>query len=148
MSETNGQLASRDELRAATSGKRRFDVVTLPVSGLNVRIRSLTEGEMSRWQKAAMSSRGRGMLAQKIADSNRRLIVLCVVDDKANVMFSAADAVQLSEWDSADTNYLANECNRHCGLDPEDMEMLVKNCDEISGADSPTSSPDSAAGST
>lgn len=144
---TNGQLASREQLLTATQGKRRFkggdddpgDPIVLPVAGMRMRIRSLTEGEVSRWQRQALSSRGRGMIAQRIADGNRRLIVLCAVDDKANTVFKPADAVTLAEWDSMDTSYLADQCNRHCGLDPDDLEALVKNSEETHAAASPTS---------
>lgn len=155
MTGTNG-LAGREELLGATQGKRRFkggdddpgDPIILPVAGMRVRIRSLTEGEVSRWQQQAMAKRGTRAVPERIADANRRLIALCMVDGQGNVLLKPGDTVRLSEWDSKDSVYLADECNRHCGLDPEDLEALVKNSGETHAASSPTSSPDSADGST
>lgn len=134
---TNG-LATAEQLMGATAGKRRFKELTLPICGLRVRIRSLTEGEVSRYQGALLSRRGRGIVSGRITEANRRLVVLCLVDAKANRLFKDSDADKLKEWDGADVQFLADECTTFCGLDRDDLEALVGNSDETPAAASPT----------
>ena len=57
MSEGNG-WATREQLLSATAGTRRFAEVTLPVSGLRARIRSLTERDLSEYQSATLGTGG------------------------------------------------------------------------------------------
>jgi hypothetical protein len=122
--EGNG-LATRDELLSAPAGKRRFAKVALPVSGLRVRIRSLTELELSRYQ-SAMLAPGGGIKRSKLDDASRRLIVLCVVDGEGNPLFQDSDLQALADWDSADSGHLYDECAKHCGINRQDIEDLVK----------------------
>ena len=64
----------------------------------------------------------------RIEDSARRLICLCLVDDQGNRLLADSDAPRLEEWDSADTQFLAGECQRWVGLaGSPDLEGLAKN---------------------
>ena len=77
MSDT-ATLASADQLFAPC--KRRHKTLTLPVAGHEVRIRSLSERELSAFSTGAMSKSGNANLS-RIESANRRLIVLCLVDN-------------------------------------------------------------------
>lgn len=127
--EGNG-LATREQLLSATTGKRRHEKVTLPISKLRVRIRSLTERELSAYQSATLGTGG-GVKKSKLEDASRRLIVLCVVDDEGNQVFQNADVGALANWDAADSGYLYDECAKHCGINRQDIEDLVKNSESI-----------------
>ncbi len=130
MSENDNGLATRDELLAATTGKRRFANVTLPVSLLQVRIRSLTERELSEYQGAVIGA-NRGVRRSRLMDANRRLIVLCVVNADGNLVFQPGDVEVVANWDAADSGYLSDVCSRHSGLSQQDIGDLVKNSETI-----------------
>lgn len=126
MSETNGELTKPDVLFGAPV-KRRYETLTLPVSGHHIRIQSITEREFSDYQSAAMSKDGERVLAKKLKDSNRRFIAMCLVDADGNGILSIKDSINLADWDAGDTQYLYNACATHCGINAQDIEDLVKN---------------------
>ena len=129
MSEGN-ELATAEQLMA-TTGRRRYRELTLPTSDLRVRIRSLTERELSRYQSVTIASSGTGLKRSKLEDASRRLIVLCLVDGDGNQIFTDADVPRLADWDAADTSYLYDEGAKHCGINRQDIEDMVKNSEEI-----------------
>lgn len=142
MTETNG-LASAEQLMAATKGKRRFDRLRLPIAGLRCRIRSLMDRELSAYQSATIASGGTGLKRSRLDDAARRLIVLCLVDNEGNRLFSDSNehVEQFEEWDAADTSYLYDKCATHCGINRQDIEDLVKNSEEIPAGSALSDSP-------
>lgn len=133
--ETNG-LASVEQLFSGKL-KRRYKVVELPVSEHKVRIQSLSESEVSEYQAATVASSGMGLRRERLKDSNRRLIVLCLVDQAGNRILGKSHIAKLAEWDGADAGFLYNECVTHCGLNRDDIEDLVKNSEGTIVVDSP-----------
>lgn len=135
---TNG-IATAEDLFAA-GGKRRFDIVVLPVSGLRVRIRSLFERELSNYQAKIQSSRGEQERQNRLAAANRQYIALCVVDGDGNPILDPKQVGRIAEWDSADSSFLYEACAKHCGTTTDDLDSLIKNSDETTPNDSPTNS--------
>lgn len=133
---TTTELATFDQL-VASGGKRRFKRVTLPVSGLDVRIRSLMERELSEYQAGVQSARDEKQRQKRMKAANRRFIALCLVDDDGNTIVT--DASKLTELDAADSSFLYDECATHCGINRQDIEDLVGNSEETTPSDSPTS---------
>lgn len=128
-------VATRNELLKPAT--RRFRIITLPVSGLEVRIRSLMEGEKERFEAETLSKQG-GVRQEKIVDARRRLIVACVVDEAGDPILSGADLDGLKQLDGADMAHLQEECMVHCGFKSGDIEGLVKNSEAVHVDDSPT----------
>lgn len=120
-------LAGVDQLFAPTC--RRYKTVTLPVSGLTVRIQSLTEREVSDYQAAAVQMRSGQPTAkaERLKDASRRWIVLCLVDSAGNRILNDSHVARLADWDAADTQFLYEECAAHVGLKSADLDSLVKN---------------------
>jgi hypothetical protein len=137
-------FAGRDELLGVVM-KRRHEAVELPICGMTVRIRSLTEREVSRYQMRTVAKRG-GFRTERMLDASRRLIVLCLVNQEGGRLFGDDETDWLVEWDSADTQCLYNACAKHCGIDTSDIEELVKNSEPMPAAASPTDSPDNGDG--
>lgn len=135
-----GPLASVEDLFHSPP-KRRYKRITLPVSGHTVRIRSLTELELSRYQAAVISSSGQGVIKDRLVDANCRLLVLCLVDGEGNQMLTNKHLGQLLRWDGADTAYLYQETAKHVGVNSRDLDDLAKNSAAIDVEDSPSSSP-------
>ena len=141
MSEQNGLATAEQLMAVAGTGKRRFRDLSLPTNGLRVRIRSLTERELSRYQSATIASGGTGLKRSKLEDASRRLIVLSLVDHDGNQLLGNGDADRLADWDAADTSFLYDECAKHCGINRSDIEDLVKNSEQTAGALVPSDSP-------
>lgn len=129
------QLTSIDNL-FSSAPKRRFKTLApLPVSGHVLRIRSLTERELSAYHAATITQGGTGLKKARLEDANRRMIGQCVVDVEGNRLFTDAHLAKLSEWDAADTQFLYNECASHVGIKTEDIEGLIKNSEGTSVVD-------------
>lgn len=141
MSEQNG-FTSEAKLFGGEI-KRRYKSIVLPISGHRVRIQSLTEREMSRYQAVVLSKRGNlgAYNFERLMDANRRLIVASIVDQAGNRILNESHLTKLAEWDAADTQHLYNECAAHCGISREDIEGLVKKSEAITVDDSPSGSP-------
>jgi len=116
----------------------RDSLVTLLVSDTEVRIRSLTEGELSAYQRRMFAKNGRGWDSQGMQSANRRLFVLCIVDSAGNRMFADHDADKLATMDAADASTLYEACAEHTGLDRTDLGDLAKNSDMTDGDDLPS----------
>jgi hypothetical protein len=134
MSAQEPQLTGVDDLLAPTP--RRYKVLTLPISGKVVRIRSLTERESAEYQAAATRVQGgQPMLrADRLKDAARRFIVLCLVDSAGNRILNDTHVLKLAEWDAADVQFLWEECSAHVGLKASDLEALVKNSESAPAA--------------
>jgi len=119
------QLTGVDTLFAPSC--RRYKTLTLPVSGHVVRIQSLTEREVSAYQAASLSKDGTKIQKARIEDANRRFITLCLVDTAGNRILNEGHIARMADWDSADTQFLYQECASHAGLKTEDLDSLAKN---------------------
>jgi len=141
MTENNG-LATVEQIRAVGSrGVRRHKMVgPLPVSGLFLRIQSLTEREMARHDAEAISYSKAGVKRSAIENANARLFVRCLVDADANRLFADHETAVFADWDAADTRYLYDEIAEHVGVRRADEEA-VKNSEMTIVADSRSSSP-------
>jgi hypothetical protein len=118
-------LATREELLSKLGrAKRRYREIHLPVSDLTVRIRSLTEGELSSYQRKLFAKGGRGLDPTALRTANRRLFALCLVDEQGNRLFSDSDVDTMVEMDSMDSGKLYEACSEHCGIDRTDMGDL------------------------
>ncbi|MFZ5829822.1 MAG: hypothetical protein ACOY3P_07030 [Planctomycetota bacterium] len=126
-------LASVDQL--LRPARRRYKELVLPVSGLKVRLQSLTEREVQQYQLATVSQTGTGLKRSRLEDAARRLLVLCLVDSAGNRILGEQHLQQLAEWDAADSNFLYQECAAHAGLKTEDIEGLVKNSQAMNVVD-------------
>jgi len=141
MDDCEGLANAGQLLSDAGRAKRRYKTVDLPVSGHKVRIRSLTERELSEYQTVTVTRRGLGLRRARLEDANRRLIVLCLVDGAGNRLLNDSHADKLAEWDSADTSFLYEEAANFVGLNKEDVEGLVKASERTLVDDSPSDSP-------
>lgn len=133
-------LANADQLFGKKL-QRRHETLTLPISGNKVRIRSLSERELSAYQAATVSANGTGLRRNRLEDANRRLIVLCLVDGAGNRICNDNHVRKMENWDAADTSYLYEQCAEHVGVRTEDIEDLVKNSESTTDEEKPSASP-------
>ncbi len=100
-----------------------------------MRIRNLTEREKSAFEAGILTSKGAPSQA-RIADFNRRLIVITLVDAKGDLILTPADTTALEELDGRVTTELVEAIREHCGFGDTDIEDLVKNSEQITVGDS------------
>lgn len=130
-------IASLDDLFGTPCRRRYRTVGPLPVRRVSVRIRSLTDAEVSDYQTAIVTSKESSRQA-RMRDANARLIVLCLVDADGNQLCEPKHVPQILQWDAADSLWLYDECVRHVGLRKADIEELVKNSDAAQAAEPST----------
>lgn len=125
--------------------KRRFKTVC--GFGLTFRIRSLTEREKSQYQAIPFTDKGFSRV--RAQGQRKRLLVLCVVDESGEPVFSEADADRFDEVDGGLTDWLYGECRTHCWPEGVDaVESAEKNSVGAGGSGSPSGSPSSSDGPT
>lgn len=116
---------------------RRYIDLELPEVGLVVRIQSLSEKEKSEYETRLIAKSGRGVVRDRLQDATRRLIALCLVDDKNDRVFSNADIDKIGELDSFVSSRIYEACQEHCGFNKNDIETTVGNSERITVVDSP-----------
>jgi len=135
-------LASRADLLSPC--KRRFGQCTLPISGAEVRFRSLSELEYSRFETDRMKRDDDGRLVtdeSKLTGTRARLIVLCLCDESGERILGDADADGVQEsLDIADSTFLFGELQKFCGMLGADYiqgrDAAKKNSNQTRGVDS------------
>lgn len=136
--------ASRGDLLAA-AGKRRFDTMELPVCGLTVRFRNLSELELSDLEMEALQE-VEGSLQQDpeaVRHSRARLIIRCLVDDAGQPLLNPGDTDAVEALDAMDSALLYDRLREFVGIGRRvrdiqaAQEAAKKNSNSTSGDDSP-----------
>lgn len=139
------KTASRADLLAA-AGKRRFDSLDLPICGLTVRYRSLSELELSQFEMESLVAGPEGMQndEEAVRNTRARLIVRCLVDDSGALLLNEADVDAVNGWDATDSALLYDRLRDFIGLSRRVREAQAakdeakKNSNTTTGDDSPT----------
>ena len=132
--------ATRADLLRASP--RRYDSLLLPVSGLTVRFRSLTEAEYAAWQLEALDTDESEVKDNKerVRTTRPRLIVKCLCDDEGRRILTDDDAKDLPElMDAADSSLLFDRLQEFCGIDRRPsvrIQEAKKNSSVAGGSDS------------
>ncbi len=128
------KTANREMLGAFAN--RRFMFVDIPEFDLKLRCQSLTEREKSNYETAILSKNGRGITRDRLADANRRLFALCVVDDKGERLFQDNEIETIATLDALIVSRVASACEVHVGMKDGDIGELIKNSNQITVDDS------------
>lgn len=125
-------IATKNDL--FSRAQRRFR--TVEIADLTFRIKSLSEAEKSRFERAVVNKK----TGQVNIDARRRLIITMLVDDKGEPLLTLADMEALGELDGAVIAALFDACSDFAGFGDNEIEELEKNCETIAAAVSHTSS--------
>ena len=124
-------IATKNDLFSRAG--RRFK--TVEIADLTFRIKSLSEAEKSRFERAVVNKK----TGQVNIDARRRLIITMLVDDKGEPLLTLADMEALGELDGAVIAALFDASSDFAGFGDNEIEQLEKNCETIAAAVSPTS---------
>lgn len=110
------EFASRGDFLA--SCQRRYGTFDLPVSGLTVRYRSLSESEFAQFEMDAYRRGDEGLETDedKLASTRERLIILCLCDGEGNRLLNDGDLDAVGQLDAGDTGALYDVLKEHCGI--------------------------------
>lgn len=98
---------------------RRYAIKNLPVSGDEVRMRSLTAREMHDFRRSLVDRAGKP-IRERWDNQDQLLIALVVVDDDGRPVFTEADVEALAECDGGVVTWLAGRCKEWTGFLPDD----------------------------
>lgn len=107
-------------------------------AGVTVRIQSLSEKEKSAYETRLIAKSGRGVIRDRLQDATRRLIAICLVDEKNERIFNNSDIDKIGELDSYVSSRIYDAAQEHCGFNKGDIESTVGNCERITVVDSPS----------
>lgn len=123
----NGRLFLDRAALLATPDVQQEDV-WVPEWKSYVRVRGLTGRDRDAYETSITVGRGKN---QEINTRNARakLVVLCVIDDAGNRLFTDADVRALGEKSAAALQRVFDVCRRLSGLSDEDMEEMTEGFD-------------------
>lgn len=127
MSGATGTVSSAGDF-LALKGKRRFmPVEGLSELGLSARMRSLSELERSRYESQFLDRKTGSVIVDRLKQAKVELMVLCLVDDAGEVIFSGEHVPGLLDIDSAIVNRIYDQIRAFVGFDKGDVEKLAGN---------------------
>lgn len=107
-----------------------FQDVPLPELGpeVGVRVRTLTSEQLEEYQNTILNARsGKAGKRVDLRGSTARLLVLCVVDETGEPLFTEADIMALNKQSARTVQTISNVAMELNGLKEADLEGLVKN---------------------
>lgn len=128
-------LLNRDAI--LTADDLTSEVVDVPEWGGQVRLRVLTGAERDKFE-ASISADGKKINRENL---RARFVVLCVVDDDGQRIFTDADASKLGLKSASALDRLFTKAQRMNGLSDEDVETLAGNSESATGGASTSDSP-------
>jgi len=101
----------------------------------SVFVRNLSAKERDRWEAEIVKDPKK----RDLANLRAKFVALCVCDESGELTFASQDAGWLGDESAGVIDRLWEEGRKISGISDEDDEELVKNCEETTGDDSPTS---------
>lgn len=124
------ELLTREQI--VNTDDRRYEIVPVPEWGGSVRVRSLNEPEYHAYRDSVLVRAGR---EREVNEKTMRacLCAACVVDADGKPIFTVDDLTggkDPSKGKSAHAIALIWKCAaKLCGMDDDDIEDLLKNCE-------------------
>jgi hypothetical protein len=128
-------IATREQL--FKPAPRRYAEITLPVSGLRVRIQSLLEGEKSLHEASVQfDEKGERRTALgRVEMSKPMMICSTLVDDSGKLLLGGDDDIDaVADMDGKDVAAIYDVAWEHCGFAPVDVENILKNSVKVPAA--------------
>ena len=126
--------ATLEQLQQIAKQPRPEKDVVLPVSGLKVRLRGLSERDKAGFEAEALTRDGSKLIRSKMLTTRPRLIIRCTV----NPPLTEANLGILQEFDSRDLQHWFNECAELTGLSTKEIEDFEGNSETSLGEVSAT----------
>lgn len=127
INQTNGRVFL-DRSAILTSPDVQTEELNVPEWGGWLRVRGLTGKQRDEYETSITIGKGKN---QEINTRNARakLVVMCLVDEAGQPLFSRQDVVALGEKSAAALQRVFDVARRLSGLSEEDMEELTETFD-------------------
>lgn len=101
------------------------EVLVVPEWGGKLRVRGLTGRQRDEFETSITVGKGKN---QEINTKNARakLVVLCVVDESGNQLFTSADVIALGQKSASALQRVFDLCRKLSGLSEDDMEEMTE----------------------
>jgi hypothetical protein len=126
-------ILSKDAIFAADDIKT--EVVPVPEWGGEVMVRGLTGKARDQWEAGMQVRRGKRYEAD-MTNFRARLVVLCVVDEKGQLLFHAGDIDSLAGKSGAALDRLYSKAAELSGISEKDVDDLTKDFVKADGGGS------------
>jgi hypothetical protein len=137
-----GKFLSRDQIFDADDSRSEEVYVPewrAPTGEDTVRVKGLTGAERERYEASVGYVKGDRWVPK--GNAAARLVVMSVIDEKGQALFSDEDVNRLGRKSSAALKRVVDVCRRLSGLTEEDMDWLEGNSDGVQSEPSSSSSP-------
>lgn len=117
-------LLTSDQILAKED--RVYETIPVPEWGGEVRLRSLTGKERDAFEASMVETNKKGQQKQNLANVRARLVSICCVNEKDELIFNSKDVDRLGGKSAAALNRIAEKCNEMNGLSDEDVEEMAE----------------------
>lgn len=121
---TAKSILSFDQIRGASD--IQTEEVAVPEWGGSVLVRGLTAKERDKYESSMVETKGKSAKVN-MANARARLLVMTVVDESGELMFSQADVGWIGEKSAAAVDRIYDVASRLSGVTDADMDELVGN---------------------
>lgn len=109
------KLLTRNDLIGSKG--RRFETVPLPWDeDQAIRVRSLTDGEQSEYELGNLNEDGTPS-SERLQAAKRRLVALCLVDEKDQPILTADDVAAMEQTDGKLIAFAFQVAQKHCNIE-------------------------------
>jgi len=95
---------------------RPIELVEVPEWGLTLRVRGLSAGDKQRYEESLVSWDAQGKMTVSSEDGHARLLVLTIVDEQGQLIFTSGDVAMLSRKSGAAVDRVVTVAQRLSGL--------------------------------
>lgn len=129
------QLLGRDAILAAPD--LTTEDVAVPEWGGTVRVKGLTAAERDAFEQSSLTGKGKNQ-SLNFSNLRARLVVLTVVDEGGEPVFTGSDIRALGEKSAAAIDRVFEVASRLSGIGDDDIEELTGNSEPGQSDDSPS----------
>lgn len=102
-----------------------YDVVACPEWGGDVRLRSIRGTQRDAYEQSLIVEKS-GSRSMNLRNARAKLIVLCAVDERGALLFTADDLNALSRKNAKPLDRIFDACRKLAGLSEEDVDKLTE----------------------
>ncbi|MFE2106635.1 hypothetical protein ACFXAF_12320 [Kitasatospora sp. NPDC059463] len=120
-------LLSKDQIK--TADDLGYEDVPVPEWGGEVRVRGLSGAERERWEQSMLVAGPNGTRVQRpgATDNRARLLVMCLVDEAGELLYTEADIKDLNQKSAAALDRLFDVARRLSRLGKNEAEEAQGN---------------------
>ena len=131
-------LLSADQILAADD--RKYEVVSVPEWGGDVRLRSLSGTELDEFENSMERIVGNKVL-RDVRNARAKLIAMSAVDESGQPLFTKAHVIKLGSKSSAALQRLFDAVQRLSGITEKDMQEMEETFEPAPNGASTSASP-------